>query len=687
MTLDETVKAMIISEYPLDSVIGSSKQCKEAMEGIYKCIESEKPDVIFVDGLFSRIRYRETDIAEVVNDNPLENFMETRFDIGTKFLNELKKRNPSSEVYYVLSDADEHNIRRLTQNAAMKVIQEKKEELSTLKKERAYINKSVKKYKELGKDKEASQYTKKKTELNKKITKLEKTALLRIPSAESAEWRNFKESTQQSYIDKIKQKSPSVNISASNVKTKVKGYVVWYSHSWSAKSDIPSESRTNRFIEQVRKDYMGDPESMPDFFLESGHHGEAIAHPFRHNLEDKYSLVASGAVMEDQNIVKKIRDKEFKPELFHGKINKIEACKRQSSSAKIPPPGISVLGKNKDGYYVFIYSISALSEIGKGSAPMKLDFQDANLLSDIHVGKGAVRYDTLEKAIKKLENELETRVKDGKDAPILLIPNESLQGYNYKSMPVETSKQTPMELEKILLEAYQKGASPKEMAKLAGSEMSKNNYPRISDQVRWYFQILNNLVLNTLIHGKYEPSVVFNEGTHVAHTTGDFGISEVFLQTFPYYVLEMSAPILKKIGLDDTKITELSKKYIAGGFKKFDVKIGDNLYKFSTVHKPGSAGPGTNIPLQQIKRSITMADDADVFTSAHLHTPYFYVVGKYHTNSVSAFYKGATFNEYDSYGKAGGWSPAVIGYEKAFLAKNKGKKGVYGVQFILSDVL
>jgi len=131
----------------------------------------------------------------------------------------------------------------------------------------------------------------------------------------------------------------------------------------------------------------------------------------------------------------------------------------------------------------------------------------------------------------------------------------------------------------------------------------------------------------------------------------------------------------------------LSKKYIAGGFKKFDVTIGDNVYKFSTVHKPGSASPATNIPLQHIKRSITMADDADVFTSAHLHTPYFYAVGKYHTNGISSFYKGATFNEYDSYGKAGGWSPAVIGYEKALLSKSKGKKGAYGVQFILSDVL
>jgi len=686
MSLEESVKAMIISEYPLDSVVGSSKQCKEAMEGIYKCVEYEKPDVVFVDGLFSRIRYRETDISDIINDDPLENFMETRFNLGTKFLNEVKKRNPSSEVYYVLSDADEHNIRRLTHNAALKIVQKTKQELSKLKKERAVINKNIKKYKENGNEEEFKAVSKTKTDLNKRINKLEKNELVRMPNAESAEWRDFKEDTLKQYIQRLQEKSPEVKISASNVKTKVKGNVFWYAHIWGSKSDVPAVSRNNGFIEQVRKDYMGDPDEMPDFYLESGHHGEAVAHPFRHNLKDKYSLVASGAVMEDQKMVKKIRDKEYKPELFHGKINKIEACKRQSNP-KIPPPGISLVGRSKDGFYNMIYSMDALAEIGKTQAIESKDFQDINILSDIHVGKGAVRYDMLEKAIQKLETELDARLNEGKDVPLLFIPNESLQGYNYKSMPVETSKRTPKELEKILLDAHKKGASPEEMAKLAGAQVSKDNYPRISDQVRWYFQLLNNLVLNTLVHGKYEPSVVFNEGTHIAHTVGDFGISETFLQTFPYYVLEMSLPVLKKLGLDDTKIKDLSNKYIAGGFKKFDITIGDNVYKFSTVHKPGSAGPGTNIPLQHIKRSITMADDADVFTSAHLHTPYFYAVGKYHTNSVSAFYKGATFNEYDSYGKAGGWSPAVIGYEKALLSKSKGKKGVYGVQFILSDIL
>lgn len=686
MSLEESVKAMIISEYPLDSVVGSSKQCKEAMEGIYKCVEYEKPDVVFVDGLFSRIRYRETDISDIINDNPLENFMDARFDIGTKFLNEVKKRNPSADVYYVLSDADEDNIRRLTHNAALKLVKKTKQELSKLKKERIVINKNIKSYKENGKDAEFKVANKTKTDLNKRINKLEKNELIRMPNAESTEWRDFKEDTLKQYIQKIQEKSPEIKISASSVKTKIKGNMFWYAHTWSSKSDVPANSRNNAFIEQVRKDYMGDPDDMPDFYLESGHHGEAVAHPFRHNLKDKYSLVASGAVMEDQKMVKKLKDKEYKPELFHGKINKIEACKRQSNP-KIPPPGISMVGRSKDGFYNMIYSMDALAEIGKTQAIESKDFQDINIVSDIHVGKGAVRYDMLDKAIQKLETELDARLNEGKDIPLLFIPNESLQGYNYKSMPVETSKNTPKELEKILLDAYEKGASPKEMAKLAGVQISKDNYPRIDDQVRWYFQLLNSLVLNTLVHGKYEPSVVFNEGTHVAHTVGDFGISETFLQTFPYDILEMSLPILKKLGLDDTKLKDLSRKYVAGGFKKFDITIGDNVYKFSTVHKPGSAGPGTNIPLQHIKRSITMADDADVFTSAHLHTPYFYAVGKYHTNSVSAFYKGATFNEYDSYGKDGGWSPAVIGYEKALLSKSKGKKGVYGVQFILSDVL
>lgn len=688
MNLEESVKSMIVSEYPLDSVVSNSKQCKEAYEGILKCVGYEKPDVIFVDGLFSRIRYRETDISSVIDDDPLENFMNARFDIGAKFLNEVKQSNPSAEVYYVLSDADEHNIRRLTHHEALKVIQKNKEDLSNLKKERTDLNRKIKQYRGDNKVEEARTLSRKKAGLTKSINALGKSVLLRMPNAESAEWRQFKKTTQQRYIQKIQEKAPGVVVSASNVKVRVKGYDFWYAHSWSSKSDVPLASRNNKFIQQVRKDYAGDSEGMPHFFLESGHHGEAVSHPFRHNLEDKYSLVASGAVMEDQKVVKLIRDKEFKPELFHGKTNKIEACKRQSND-KIPPPGISVLGNNEGKFYNFIYSMDVLSSVGSGKVSMEdvNDFQDLTILSDIHVGKGAVRRDKLKSAIKKLEYEVEKRLEKGKDIPLLFIPNESLQGYNYPGMPVETSKKTPKELEDQLMDAVKKGASIEDIISMSSMELARTNYPRIDDQVRDYFQLVNNLVLTTLINGKYEPSVVFNEGTHVAHTTGDVGISEVFLQTFPYYVLELSLPLLEKLGLDSKKLKNLTKKYIAGGFKKFDVKIGENEYKFSTVHKPGSANPSTNIPLQHIKKAITMTDDADVFTSAHLHTPYFYAVGKYHTNNISVFYKGATFNEYDSYGKARGWSPAVIGYEKAFLPKKKGAKGVYGVQFVLSDVL
>ena len=687
MNLEESIKSMIISEYPLDSVVGRSKQCDEAQLGILKCVEQEKPDVIFVDGLYSRIRYRETDTDEIIDDDPLHNFMEARFDIGASFLNNLKQKSPSTEIYYVFSDADEHNIRRLTHHAALKVIKGNKEALSDLKKGRTKVNNSMKKYQKKNKKSEVQKLSRKKAGLTRRINTFTKNALLRMPNAESAEWRQFKEETEQEYVQKIQEKSPEIIVSASNIKTKVKDHEFWYSHNWNPKSDVPLASRTNKLMEHIRKDYMGDPEDMPDFFLESGHHGEAIAHPYRHGLKDKYSWVVSGMVMEDQKVVKKIRDKLFKPELFHGKINKIEACKRQSNS-KIPPPGVVLLGKNKDGYYNYFCNIDVLSRIGRDEVNMdSTDFQDITILSDVHVGKGAVRYDTLNSAIEKLEKEFDTRIKKKKDISLLFIPNESLQGYNYKGMPVETPMKTPEETENVLLDAIKKGASKEELAKIAGNLASETNFPRIDDQVKMYFQMINDLVLNTLIHGKYEPSVVFNEGTHIAHTFGEFGMDEVFLQTLPYYVLERSLPILTKLGLDDKKLKNLTKKYLTGGYTKFDIKIGDNDYKFSTVHKPGGASPSTNIPLQQIKRAITMADDADVFVSAHLHTPFFYAIGKYHDNSTSVFYKGATFNEYDSYGKERGWSPAVIGYEKALLPKDKGKKGIYGVQFVLSDVL
>lgn len=716
MSLEESVKAMIISEYPLDSVVGSSEQCREAKKGILEYVQHEKPDIVFVDGLFSRIRYRETDIDELIDDDPLHNFMDARFDVGTTFLNEIKDNNPSAEVYYVFSDADEHNIRRLTHHAALKVLEENREAVSDLKKKRADLTKTIKKYRESDKKDEAKNLSRKKAGLTRRINTFAKNALLRMPNAESAEWSQFKRETEQDYLQKIQEKSPGVIVSDSNVKTIFKGYKFWYAHNWNPRSDVPLASRTNKLLEHVRKDYMGDSKDMPDFFLESGHHGEAIVHPYRHSLKDKYSLVVSSMVMEDQKVVKKIRDKLFKPELFQGKVNKIEACKRQANS-KIPSPGISVLGKNKDGFYSYFYALDVLSKIGKGEISLDdTNFQDITILSDIHVGKGAVRYDTLTSAINKLEKEVEERVKHDKSVPLLFIPNESLQGYNYKSMPVETSRKTPLEvfdwvtdmglkmytnlitnmidtnmIDKNKVSIEELGdiikLLLKDVANMVATDYAKTNYPRIDDQVRMYFQLINDLVLTTLIHGEYEPSVVFNEGTHIDHTTGDVGISEVFLQTFPYKILEASLPILKKFGLDDKKLKNLTKKYLAGGYEKFEVKIGDNDYKFSTVHKPGSASPGGNIPLKQIQRAITMADDADVFVSAHLHTPFFYALGKYHDNTISAFYKGATFNEYDSYGKAGGWSPAVVGYEKALLPKDKGKKGIYGVQFVLSDVL
>jgi len=681
------VKSMIISEYPLDSVVGSSKQCEEAKEGILKCVEYANPDVIFVDGLFSRIRYRETDADSIIDDDPLENFMEKRFEIGADFLSKLKASCKSAEIYYVFSDADEHNIRRLTHNAALKAIVSNKDALSELKKDRTDLKGKVKSLRKTGNDTEAQQLAKRVGGLTRRIQNFQEKALLRMPNAESAEWRQFKKETEENYMKKLEEMAPGIKVSPSNVKIQVKGHEFWYSHNWNPKSDAPLASRANKLIEHVRKDHMGNPEDLPDFFLESGHHGEAVCHPYRHGLNDKYSWVAAGMVMEDQKVVKEIRDKLFKPELFHGKTNKIEACKRQNAS-KIPPPGISILGKNKDGFYTFFYSMDVLSKMGTGKVDAdNIEFQDLTILSDIHVGKGAVRYDCLENAINRLEKECLQRVDDGKSVPILLIPNESLQGYNYKGMPVETSQKTPKEIKKILMDAHKKGASPEELATLAGFITAKTNYPRIDDQVRMYFQLINDLVLNTMIYGDYEPSVVFNEGTHIAHTTGDVGISEVFLQTFPYAVLEASSPILKKLGLDDSRIKNLTKKYLKGGLLKFDLKIGDNNYKFSTVHKPGSASPATNIPLQHIKRAITMADDADIFVSAHLHTPWFYAIGKHNANNISVFYKGATFNEYDGYGKARGWSPAVIGYEKALVPKDKGKKGIYGVQFVLSDVL
>jgi len=699
--LEKKVSAMIISEFPLDSVVGTSQQMLEAKVGVINYVKEKKPDVIFVDGLFTRVRYPEDYVSGILETEPLRNLMDEPFRIGSEFLKMLKEASPDSQIIYVLSDADEDNIRRLTKYAALKTVESNIQKLKEYDSKIKRVNEQIKEAKKAGKD--TGRLTRRKGAYltNKKRFTDNPGNLLRMPNAESPEWLAFKEQTSKDYIEKLTQMNPGVQICMGTVSLNIKGNTFLYSHNFQVSSDVPLKSDTNRLIELVNKMQMGNV-PLPDFILESGHHAETMAHPQRHGLEDKYSFIATGMVMEDQNIVRQILDNKFKPEIFHGKQSKIEACKR--TSKKMPAPGIMIVGRDEEGFFAEGYSVHHLSKVGRGEINIKdMRYETINIVADSHIGKGAVRYGALKAALKKIEDEIDACVKEGRSAPIFVNPNESLQGQNYKTMPVETSRKIPEEFEEELRakieEAKKEGKSLEELTDgliyEMVEELNRTNEPRIINQVDRYHILFNPVVLKTLLYCKYDIAAIFNEATHIQHSVGQFGITEVGLETLPYKILDQSLALLEKEGvikIDPNFKKRLYKKIKAcewglSGYERLELKMGDIIYSIATEHKPGSARPNSNIPMLQIKRAITMADYADIHISAHLHTPYFFLIGKQASNNISAFYKGATFNEYDSFGQEIGWSPAVVGYEKAIVPINKGGDGVYKVKYILSDVL
>lgn len=705
MSLEDSVKAIVISEYPLDSVIADSKQSKLARKGIMKYVEHEKPDVIFVDGLCSRIRVPEIYTKKVQDSKPLNSFMQKPFELASEFLKEVKQASPKSEIYYVLSDADEDNMRRLTKHTALKektqneaMIEECKSEIKNMRDQVA----NEKKHKLEGWADRAKKLNKRLGGYQSKLKNIKNKSMLKMPNAESPAWADFKKRTSMDYINKLKELNPGVHVEMGNVSVTAKGYSFEYAHNFNKTSEKTTKSNTNRLIEYVDKLHMGRV-PLPHFLLEGGHNAETFVHPYRHGKEDSYSLLCSAMVMEDQKIVKGILDGNFKPELFQGRSNKVESCQRQIKKTAAPAPGIVLVGRDKDGYFAKTYSMEHLANVGGEEIKLEdIEFETFNVFSDIHVGKGAVRYQKLESAIQKMIKEIEEKKKRGKSAPILLMLNESLQGRNYPGMPVETRRKTPKEMKKGLDDVVQgykviekNGKKYIELGVVdklereAIYEIERNNEPSVSNQVKWYNELTTELIPLTLIYGQYDTAVVFTEGTHIKKTFGEFGLKEVDLQTMIYDGLDMILPTLKKIGevKTNTSLDGIKGKIKKGSQLKFDLKLGDLVYKISAVHKPGSASPASNIPMRQVKRAITTSDDADMFFSAHLHTPYFFAIGRLDSNNISVFYKGATFNEYDDFGQDLGWSPAVVGYEQAIVPKKSKAKGMYEVRFITSDIL
>lgn len=704
-TLDDKVTAMVISEFPLDSILTTSQQMQEARKGLVEYVKAIKPDVIFVDGLFQRMKDIETYRPEVRESNPMTNFMELPMHYAAELFKDLHKASPATKIQYTLSDADEENIRALTAYRAEETARENQKKVGEYKKDIAKLNSEIRDAKkDEGAKRKVTSLEQKKAKLEAEAGKLENNpeVIMKKPKNGTQGLLDFKESTANDYMEKLR--SFGIDVFAGEIKLEVKGCSMMYAHSYVKSSSVPLKSVTGRLVGKINEMQRSNV-TLPDFIIESGHHAEPMAHPHRHKLEHKYSLVAIGMVLEDQVLLKEIRDKHVTPELFQGKQSRLEAAKRQEK--KTPASGVMLVGRDKEGYFAQTYTAEHLANVGAGK--VKLDdmvYETFNIVSDAHVGKQVSSMKLLKVALKTIEEQIDTAVKAGRSAPIFVNPNESLQGSNYSSYPVETSRQMTEELvdelkeEMGILRRDGKLRTQEEaeawFLKRAAEINDSTNEPRIINQVDRYYRIFTRAVIRTLANSKYDIAAIFTEATHINHTVGEFGITEVGLETLPVKVVDMALKAL----IDDGKITSKDNEVLAGlykkiktcesggnGYDKFTMKFGDVSYSVAAEHKPGSAGPNSNLPMLHVRRINSMEDDAEILIAGHLHTPYFVALGHVGQNNASYIYKGATFSEYDNYGKAGGWSTPVMGYLKAEVPINPGGKGTARVKFVLSDYL
>lgn len=711
-TLERKVEAMVISEMPLDSVLTASDEMKDARKGLLAYVAAIKPDVIFVDGLFQRGKDLETYLPEVLASKPITNFLELPMKYVSDFLSSLRQASKATQIHYVLSDADEDNIKQLTGYAAARIAEENKEKVKKYKAEISRLNSEIKDIK-----KEDSRQAKRKaTALEAQKSKVEAElgkfendpkVIFKKPNENSIEWMQLKEQTAKAFVEKIE--AMGVKVSMGKIsKLNVNGFTFDYAHSYVTSSKVPMKSVTGKLVGMVNEMQRSNKE-LSDFIIESGHHAEPMSHPHRHKMEHKYSFIASGMVMEDQAVLKQILDKGLDPEIYLGKQGRLEACKRQQK--KSPAAGVVLLGRDEDGFYEKVFTASHLAKVGRGDVKLEdMVFQPVQIVSDSHVGKKETDHRMLYAALKYMEQELDEALKSGKYVPLLINPNESLQGANYKTVYTETKKPIPEELarklrkqkEQIIEKLKSKGEVAEFYISKVVEALDETNDPHLMNQVERYFELFTDLVTRTLMHAnpKYDIAAVFTEATHIQHTVGEFGLSEVGLQTIPYKVADKILHLLEKDGaitINKTPVGQIVKKGLfsrikacedgGNGYEKFDLQCGENTFKVAAEHKPGSAGPNSNLPMLHVRRINSMEDDAEIFIAGHIHTPYFVVLGNIGTNDSAFVYKGATFSDYSPYGIAGGWSSPVLGYLRAEFPANKNGKGVAGVKFILSDFL
>ena len=681
--MGKDVKAMIISEYHPDSIISDSPMARNAFRGILEYAKSEEPEIVFFDEPSSHIKYPEIFVDSLSDYDPLSDFMDKQFDIYAGFIKNLSKSLPSSDIYLTFTDASWSNIRRITRYRVLKEISTNKSRLKDQESKISEIDKKMRRLKESDNNKkELVSLRGKKGGLTRGLYRLQDQILLRMPRMESSEYREAKKEATNDYIRKLEEKSNfNVNIIPSIVEVDVNGNLFSYWHTGETLSKTPKKNQFKHLLNVIDKGYIrGD--KIPDFVLSSGHNGFACAQPIRHDEEDDYSLVASGLVMEDQEVVKSIFEGDTKYDSLQDKQGRLESVKRYFKS--YPAPGISIVGRRDGHFFNDVYSMNHLAKIGSGEINLDdMDYEEIQFLSDLHLGKGATDYDLVENILKRIES---------KKPNIIVNVNETLQGKNYRTMPVETPRPKIRDLDKELEEI----GSLEEAKRYIKRNYLNKNEPVLDNQIDMFYYYMLKPIMGVLTRSPYDVAYITTEATHIYKTVGEYGISEVGIQTQPFLIMDDILDFFEKNGkieIKDNSIRELRKKIRAFnddgcGWGKFSMNIGEVPYSISAEHKPGSSTPKTNVPLSGVQRRQIMNDKCDIKFEGHLHEGSFTTLPyNEEPNSICVHAKGMTTNSYDSYGKAGGWSPATIGYMELSVPKNRGGKGAYKLDMLTSDVL
>ena len=675
------ISIMLISEYHPDSVISDTPYARKAISGVLEYAGYIKPNLILVDDPISNIEYPELFTDECLGYDPVKENMSKQFEIAGRFSSDLKKSASSSDTYMVLTDASWYNIRRLTKAKALGIVNENKDIINKYEDDLTGIDKKIKELRkgEKGNNKRLKQLYAKKGGLTRSLNNLEDKLLLRMPRRESPAYMEIRKETTEEYVKSLGE-SCGLPIVPDALSEEIKGNKITYRHNTNpAGTTNVRKNEFNEMMKEARKKYM-EGITPPDFILSSGHHGFTSSQPFRLDKKGDYSFICSGMVMEDQEMVKRVVDGEFRGDIMQGKQGLYESVKRQIKS--YPSPGIAVVGKEEECFFSDFYSMYHLAKIGSGELNIdEMDYETIPFLADLHLGKGATDYSSLKSALKRIES---------KKPNLIVNVNETLQGRNYKTMVVETPRKTPRELE----EALGKIDDIEEIRKYVLEEHLSKNEPVIDNQIAMFDEYLFETILGTLVRSPYKTAYITTEPTHLYNTVGEFGISETNIQTRPFGITDEALRILAedgKIEIKDESVRNLKNKIKAFnddgcGYGNLELKIGEVIYKISAEHKPGSSTAKSNLQRLGLERQESMGDLCDIKWEGHLHTPSA-TVSPVYPYGISILNKGPTFNRYDSYGKMGGWPSAVVGYMEGKVPKNKGGKGVYKVVFVTDNVL